>query len=172
MAKETEKAKPWERQDGETPKQFEAFVVYRDLGEKRSLVKVAAQLGKSEQLMSRWSSANSWVERVAAWDDEQDRILRQEQIKDIKRMRKRHASMAKKALDKLEQYLDEMDTAEFNPGNISRFADVFSKLERISLGDVGDVVEERQGDAIDPVQIYIPSNGREREKTSFDDLEV
>lgn len=173
MAKEKQ-VQPWERQDGETAKQFEAFVVYRDLGDERSLVKVAEMLSKSAQLMSRWSSANKWVERVAAWDDEQDRILRLEQIKDIKRMRKRHADMAvsmitaaAKGLKKIMEKPEEM-----KPNDIARLVEVASKLERISRGDVGDVVEERQGEAIEAVQIYIPSNGREREKTNFDDLEV
>ena len=172
MAREPKEAKPWERQDGETPKQFEAFVIYRDMAEERSLSAVARRLNKSKQLLGRWSVANKWVERCAAWDNEQDRLARQDQIKAIKNMRKRHATMANKALDKLEKYLEEMETVEFNPNNVARFAEVFSKLERISLGDVGDVVEERQGESIDPVQIYIPDNNRGRDKETFDDLEV
>ena len=173
MAKEKQ-VHPWERQDGETSKQFEAFVVYRDMGEERSLVKVAERLSKSAQLMSRWSSANNWVERVAAWDGEQDRILRLEQIKDIKRMRKRHADMATSMITAAAKGLKKImeKPEEMKPNDVARLVEVASKLERISRGDVGDVVEERQGDAIDPVQIYIPTNGRERDKTNFDDLEV
>ena len=173
MAKDSKEIKPWERQDGETPKQFEAFVVYRDMGENRSLVKVAGVLGKSEQLMSRWSSANRWVERVTAWDDEQDRILRQEQIKDIKKMRKRHADLAYAGLLKMAQAMKQMKPEDFKPSDIPRFAEAFSKLERISRGDVGDVVEQREGgEGFNPVQIYIPDNNRGRDKETFDDLEV
>ena len=48
-----------------------------------------------------------------------------------------------------------------------------SKLERISRGDVGDVIEERNGgDTVDPVQIYIPSNSRERGNESFEDIKI
>lgn len=173
MAKEKQ-VQPWERQDGETNKQFEAFVIYRDMGEERSLSKVAEKLQKSTTLMGRWSGSNNWVERVAAWDDEQDRILRAEQIKDIKRMRKRHADMAATMITAAAKGLKEImaKPEEMKPNDVARLVEVASKLERISRGDVGDVVEERQGEAIDAVQIYIPSNGREREKTSFDDLEV
>ena len=43
--------------------------------------------------------------------------------------------------------------------------------ERICLGDVGDVIEERSGEAVPSVQIYIPTNNREK-KDDFDDLVV
>ena len=181
MAKEV---KPWERQENETPKQFEAFATYRDM-EERSLSKLAQQLNKSKQLLGRWSSANNWVERCAAWDNEQDRILRQEQIKDIKKMRKRHAdtgalmvSISNMALKKM------IDTSnpqkprlradiEITPNELARLVEVGSKLERIGRGDVGDVIEQRDGgEAINPVQIYIPDNNRGRDNDTFDDLEV
>lgn len=171
MAKE---AKPWERQDGETPKQFEAFVVYRDLGEERSLAKVGRQLCKSKALMDRWSSANNWVERAAAWDNEQDRILRQEQIKDIKKMRKRHADVASAMITAAAKGLKEImkHPEDMTPNDVSRLVDVASKLERLSRGDTSEVIEERQGEAVNAVQIYVPDNNRGRDKEDFDDLEV
>ena len=159
---------PWERQEKETPKQFEAFVLYRDMGEERSITKVANQLSKSRALLTRWSSANLWVERCVAWDREQDRILRQEQIKDIKKMRKRHADLAYAGLVKAAKALKEIKPEEFKPSDISRLMD-----ERISRGDVGDVIEQRDGgESFDAVQIYIPDNNRGRDKDTFDDLEV
>lgn len=170
---------PWERQEGETSKQFEAFVAYRDMGEERSLAKVAQKLSKTKPLMSRWSAANNWVERCAAWDREQDRILREQQIKDIKKMRKRHAdtgalmiAVASKSLSKM---FDENKNlkAELNATEIARLVEAGSKLERISRGDVGDVIEQRDGgEALNPVQIYIPDNNRGRDKDTFDDLEA
>lgn len=174
---ETSNPKPWERQPDETPKPFEAFCIYRDLGTNRSIAQVAAKLSKSEQLMKRWSAANNWVERAAAWDDEQERIEREvaekERVKQIKAMRKRHASIATAMLIKASQALQELPADEVKASDISRMVDVASKLERISRGDVGDVVEERNGgEALSPVQIYIPDNNRGRDKDTFDDLEV
>ena len=171
MAKNAD-IKPWERQDGETPKQFEAFVVYRDLGEERSLSQVAQKLNKSKQLLGRWSSANNWVERCAEWDREQDRIARQEQIKSIKEMRKRHANIATAMLVKSAQALKKIPLEEIKPNDISRMVEVGSKLERLSRGDTSEVIEERQGDAVNAVQIYVPDNNRGRDKEDFDDLEV
>ena len=164
---------PWERQEGETAKPFEAFCIYRDMGPDRSLAKVGQKLGKSAALMERWSAQHEWVKRVAAWDVEQDRIARQEQLKEIKKMRNRHAGMAKALIVKAGRALNRIPDDEITMNDISRMIDVASKLERISRGDVGEVIEERDGGkAINPVQIYIPSNGRERDKEDFDDLEV
>ena len=44
--------------------------------------------------------------------------------------------------------------------------------ERIAIGDVGEVLEERSGEAASPVQIYVPDNGRGNDKDTFDDLVV
>ena len=45
--------------------------------------------------------------------------------------------------------------------------------ERIAIGDVGEVIEERNGgDAVPAVQIYVPDNGRSKDSDTFDDLEV
>lgn len=38
--------KPWERQEGESAKAFEAFTIYAGLGADRSLRAVAQQLGQ------------------------------------------------------------------------------------------------------------------------------
>ena len=173
MAKEKE-IMPWERQEDETPKQFEAFRVYRDMGEDRTLAKVGKELGKSTTLMERWSSKNNWVDRCVAWDNEQDRLLAIEQRKEIKKMRKRHADVASAmiatAVKGLKQIQEHME--DIKPQDVARLVDVASKLERISRGDTSEVIEQRQGESVNAVQIYIPDNGRSRENDSFDDLEV
>ena len=167
--------KPWERQPGESAKAYEAFSLYRDMGVERSLSKVGNALGKSKTMMDKWSSPNAfnWVERAKAWDIEQDRILQKQQIEDIKKMRKRHASVAVSMLVKAAEALKKLPLEEIKAADISRMVDTASKLERISRGDVGDVIEERDGGtSIDPVQIYVPDNQRGRENRSFDDLEL
>ena len=173
----TNTPKPWERQPDETQKQYEAFCVYRDMGTNRTLEKVGQHLGKSTALMERWSSKNQWVNRVTAWDDERERIEREaaqkQQLEDIKKMRKRHAAIATQMLIKASTALQQLPPDEVKAADISRMVDVASKLERISRGDVGDVVEERDGGkAMDPVQIYLPDNNRGRNKDNLDDIEV
>lgn len=156
---------PWERQERETPKAFEAFCVYRDMGTDRSASKVANIVGKSFSLMQQWSQKNGWVDRAAAWDDEQDRIKREAEqkaaVEAIKEMRKRHTKVAVKMINKADAALDEILAGEIKPADIPRIVDIATKLERISRGDVETVIEERQGESIAPaVQFYIPSNNR------------
>ena len=164
---EAYKPKPWDRRPEETTKAYEAFCTYRDMGPSRSLAKVAEKLSKSEQIMKRWSSANDWVKRAAKWDDEQDRIEREiaqkEQAKAIRDMRKRHADLATAMLIKSAKALQRIPDDEIKASDISRMVDVASKLERISRGDVGEVVEERDGGtAPPPVTFYIPDNHRDK----------
>ena len=155
---------PWERQEGESAKAYESFSIYRDMGAGRSLAKVGQEVGKSKKMMEKWSKTHKWVERAEQWDLEQDRLIRIELTKDIGAMRKRHADMAKAMLMKAARALQKIPDDEIKATDISRMVDVATKLERISRGDVGEVVEERQGEAVaDPVQFYIPDNGRDTE---------
>lgn len=169
---------PWERQPGEGVKAFEAFNTYMLMGTERSLSKVAYELNKSRTLMAKWSGLWNWVDRAAAWDVEQEKLARKEQIEEIKKMRKRHAMMSAKALTAanmgLSNLLKELQQgkAAMTPNDLSRMMDIGMKYERLSRGDTSEVVEERDGgQAIDPVQIYIPDNKRNDDDT-FDDLKV
>lgn len=165
--------KPWEMMEDERPKPFEAFCIYRDMGLDRTIAKVAKQLSKSYQLMSRWASQYNWGERVAAWDREQDRVARESQLSEIAKMRNRHAKLATDMLAKAAAALEKLPPDEVKASDVSRMVEVASKLERLARGDVGEVVEERDGgEAVDPVQIYIPDNRRGLGNDDFSDLEV
>lgn len=156
---------PWERQEGETPKAYAAFCVYRDLGPSRSCRETAEKLGKSQKNIQLFSAKNHWVERAAKWDEEQDRIARQEQIKEIKKMRKRHADLATAMLIKAAKALQRIPDDEIRASDVSRMVDTASRLERISRGDSETVVEERDGGTATPtVQFYIPDNHRDDEE--------
>lgn len=163
---------PWERQPDETPTQYEAFCVYRDLKDirdpqsTRTIPQVSAALNKSVGLLSRWSAKNDWVKRTAAWDDEQERIVREEEekqrIEDIRKMRKRHADLGNAMLIKAAKAMQRIPDDEVNAAALARLVEVGSKLERISRGDVGEVVEERDGGQTAPaVTFYMPDNGRD-----------
>ena len=61
----------WERQPHDTDKSFEAFGIYRDMGNVRSLRSVVQKLSKSLTLIARWSGAHNWLARVRDYDDYQ-----------------------------------------------------------------------------------------------------
>ena len=164
---------PWERQLNETARAWEAFSMYRDMGASRSIAKVARELGKNKVVLEKWSTEYDWVKRVAAWDAEKDRVARQAQLTDIIEMRQRHAAIAKKMLDTADSALNNIRPDDVSTSEIARLVEIASKLERISRGDVGEVIEERDGgETVSPVQIYIPDNNRGRDRDTFEDLEV
>jgi len=142
----------WERLPGESAKAYEAFCKYRDMppGE-RSLREVARRLGKSETLISRWSSRYRWVERVQAWDDEVDRKAREAHLRTVKEMRERHARYAvalqMKALDRLKQ----MDPDELEPLEVLKFIVEAAKLERLARGEP-DTIQEHTGKDGGPIE--------------------
>jgi len=88
----------WERQIGETPKQYRAFITYRDLGlGARSIPATARALGLSLRSgqVGAWSSRNHWRERVNAWDAELERRKQRAITKEIEAMAQRHVAAAK-----------------------------------------------------------------------------
>src|SRR5512146_3060202 len=56
----------FERQPRESAKAFAAFTAYLGMGPERSLSGVGAKLGKSKQMMEKWSRRFDWPARVAA----------------------------------------------------------------------------------------------------------
>lgn len=180
MANNKNTPAPWECQEEETPKQYEAFCVYRDMKKPldptstRSIRQVSEQLGKSEGLLERWSSQNAWVERVAAWDEVQERkareIAEKEMVKEIRDMRKRQARDGRRMQEIAMVALENMTQDDFKASDIARLMAEGSKMERTARGDVGEVIEERQGEAAVPaIQFYLPENSRDKED-DFEDL--
>ena len=162
----------WEKQPGETPRAFEAFACYRDMGVNRSLRKVVQALDKNLTTIAEWSSKYDWVKRVEAWDVEQDRIARRELIAEQAATRKRQRQQAQAMQEKGMALLESISIGDAKLSEIVSLLKAGMEQERIAIGDVGQVVEERDGgEAASPVHLYIPDNGRGKTDT-FDDLEV
>lgn len=100
--------RPWDRQPGESSKAYEAFVTYRDLGHDRTVPKVAGQLGKSQALMTRWSSQHNWVSRSSAWDSLPGRAVEEAYADRAARIAEQHDRLASKLLERLERNLELM----------------------------------------------------------------
>ena len=60
---------PWSfNEELDTTKSFPVFTAFRDMGDQRSLPKVAKQMGKNLSLVQRWSSEGKWIERCHKYD--------------------------------------------------------------------------------------------------------
>ena len=58
----------FDQQEGETPKAYEAFCLYRDEGTGRALRKIAQTHNKSIATLADWSERYDWVDRARAYD--------------------------------------------------------------------------------------------------------
>lgn len=123
-------AKPWERQEGESVKAFEAFSAYLEMGGDRSLRAVGQKLGKSTALMERWSRTYKWVERVKAHDAALQQQAYDRAVKKTQQMTDRHISMALKLQAKALEALEATDPKDIDPKNLLAFIREATKLER------------------------------------------
>ena len=124
---------PWERQKGETSKAFEAFTHYRDLGNKRSIRRVADLLVKSNTLISRWSAKYDWVERIVEYENWLDAEARLESEELVKNAKKREVLAGTLMMNKLIQRLNDLQPEEIPVGVISQLAKAGSELNRNGL---------------------------------------
>lgn len=124
--------KPWERQKGESEKAFEAFAVYRDMGEKRTLTAVAEKLQKSGTLIRRWKDRWDWVERVRAYDNGLEKEARAKVIKDRKDMTERHIKIAMQLQKKALEALNSLEVEAMSPKDIKEYIKMATDLERLN----------------------------------------
>jgi hypothetical protein len=142
--------KPYEKLSQESDKSWHAFVCYRDLGVDRSTAKVGQRLGKSKTLMDRWSSKNNWVERVAAYDVDQDRIR---QTATQKAVAKATEKIVYKQEITAHRILNEQANVAF-----SRITDTMSWSDIPGLVDSDKLSDEAAG-AIESVKIKTDDSG-------------
>jgi hypothetical protein len=124
------------RRPGESARAFASFTAYRDLPAGiRSVAKAAEVLGKSVNTLHRWSRANDWVDRVSAWDAEQDKVGRQARLDAIREANERHVQMAQAMLAEVEAAIPLSAAAlRKSPNALAAWVQAAIKIERDALG--------------------------------------
>lgn len=140
---ETGELRPWDKQPGETPKAYEAFATYLNLGTDRSVVKVGRELGKTRSIIDRWSAQNDWVSRAEQWDAEQRRQEFAAQLQEAQDMGRRHAQIATQLQHTALQALRHVDPSKLAPGTILNYLMEATRLERLSRGEPEHIEEMR-----------------------------
>lgn len=132
--------KPWERQKGESEKAFEAFAIYRDMGQERTIAAVVERLKKSRSLIDRWKDRWEWKERVRAYDNELEKAARAKAIKDRKTMTDRHIGIAMQLQKKALEALNSLEVEAMSPKDIKEYIKMATDLERLNR-----TIEEESG---------------------------
>lgn len=136
--------KPWERQPKEGEKPFEAFVIYRDMGEKRTLKEVAEELHKSYTLIRRWKETWNWEDRVREYDNELQKQAHKQAVKKARGMADRHIDMALKMQLKALAALEQLKPESIDPKNLIALIREATRLERENREDVVRLTEPVQ----------------------------
>jgi hypothetical protein len=151
----TEDVQPWERQPGEPERSWAVFKAYRDLGHARSLRKAFAKVYGAENVTARLCGSLSkeyqWQRRAAAFDNYEDRRLKEAEILELAEMRSRHIRVAKVMLSiastELQTYLEKIVEGRkkgrkgpiLEVKEIRALVETATKLESVSRGQASEI---------------------------------
>ena len=166
-------AEKWERQEGESAKQYEYFKMFLDLGALRTIPKVQEKTNKSLTYLNTLSSRNNWIARADAYDRYIDEITRKENIEAIKKNNKENIQLAqaikfvvgKKAkllIDKIKAAGDDMESLnkvinEISWNVLPQLANMAVEIERKAYGMNEEILKISIGDnsGIDDIEVSI-----------------
>ncbi len=135
----------WEKLGSETPKAYSAFLTYRNMPASRRSIRNAVKelygdiLSSKVRQFQTWSARYAWVARSGAWDEEVDRVEREEQINAVREMRKRQAKIAQAMQQKAVERLRTMQAAELTVADVLSFLTSGFRMEAGALGEPQEI---------------------------------
>lgn len=148
-----EKVISYDRLEDETPKAWEAFQVFIELGDGRSKNQVGNRLGKSWTLIDRWAKKYHWEERIALWNRKVNGTVIRQRLLDKQAAKLRQLRIASKMQGLGEGQIDKhAELAKTTEGPIleadkaSKIAAEGIKIERLIHGEPTDINENRNTD--------------------------
>ena len=134
---------PWDRRPGESPRAYETFRRYRDLGPLRTLdMLVDETAGIKRTTLREWAGRNDWRDRAGAWDDETHRAADAQRLEALRTMHDVHQRAGRAVLSKALAALGAVTAEEIPPYAAARLLELGARLERETLVQS---VEELQG---------------------------
>jgi hypothetical protein len=131
----------WERREKESDPAWEAFVIYRDMGTRRVQREVCKQVGKHENLISRWAIRHEWKARCLEYDRWLDHMATHDAADALREMRKRHAAIATIALSRAAEKLQSATGDAMTVRDAATLLDLAVKVERLSRGEATESTE-------------------------------
>lgn len=137
---------PWDRNPSENDKSYRLFLAFKDMGRTRSYVAVLDLFPQlNYPAIAQLGLRYKWFDRAAAYDEHQDEKFRMkldEEVLHAKIRQQKLGSMmsdlAEKGLKMLEEFPEELSPAE-----ISKFAEIGTKIENLALGSSTEIKEAK-----------------------------
>ena len=168
---------PWDRMEGETAKNYQYFKRFLDLGRKRTVKQVAAQLNLKVGYIYELSSRFKWNQRVAAWESDDLKLQRVAHYEACKELANEHLKVTKKyrytadlpltvLLKRLSNqnglYPEDIEFLEKLPSGVLfdlvlksvRPFDTAVKIERLALGVPTEITEPPEDNDPEKMKIY------------------
>lgn len=149
---------PWDRQTGETNRQYSRFLVFRDLGRTRTLKQAVEMLhgvgdsGVGYRTLMQYAYEYRWTERAEAHDRAQDQLEAARLLQLRTEMYSRHRRMASGLQAKAVAALQLLQPGDMNPRDIVQFLKYGTDIEKGALGEPTQVLQH-QGPGGGPVQV-------------------
>jgi hypothetical protein len=151
---------PWERQNGESARQYGRYIVFRDLGESRTLndaleiINATSTTKLAKGSLHQLSFIYRWTERCESWDAKQAQAEQQRLIRLRRDMIERHRRIATGLTGKALTAMNKLsnDSPGLAPVDIVRFITLAADLERKALGEPTERIAV-SGPAGGPVQV-------------------
>lgn len=141
MASKPAPTAEYDRRPQETDPSWQGFTTFRDMPE-RTLAKVATELGKSVQLIERWSQRHDWVRRSGLWDADQDRAKTRGILSGIEDMEHRHSQIGKLMQQKGLEAIRSMNPEDFTPTQAEQWISEGIAIERRAAGKATEIFQE------------------------------
>lgn len=134
---------PWERQNGESARQYSRYTVFRDLGESRTLndaleiINATSTTKLAKGSLHQLSFIYRWTERCESWDAKQAQAEQRRLISLRRDMIERHRRIATGLTGKAVAAMSKinLDKDALAPVDIVRFITLAADLERKALGE-------------------------------------
>lgn len=149
---------PWDRQPGESNRQYSRFLVFRDLGRMRTLKQAVEMLhgigdtSVAYRTLQQYAYEYRWTERSESWDFAQDRLEAARLLQQRREMHARHRKLASGLMAKAVTALTALQPGDMTPRDIVAFVKQGADIERSALGEP-TVIAQHQGPGGGPIAV-------------------
>ena len=136
---------PWDRQPGETNRQYKRFLTFLELGRFRTipiLQDTLKKLGEDLRLTSlnQLSKYGRWQDRASHWDTEQDKGDYDRMMQERREVIQEHKDVAKRLIAKALEALDYLAVDQMTPQDVVRYLKLATDLGRAIYGDPSQII--------------------------------